>query len=326
MKVRNLMLTSAFALAGILAACNENPVVEPGNGPTNLKASSRSATEVSLTWDAVSNATGYEVSWVAVGATGTGSLSGVSSLTAVATSLSEGVIYDFTVRATTASGLGDATTIRWAPASRATETSNSGVKLIRMYEYASTSESGLNLNVNGSPYRVTLNMSRTEPNKAQLAMFVYHKPLTPNVIDSIIIGPAYGVPEYAASNDPTLSRVDTTVVISSTTYPVASLDSWFLTQPLTGMIDANSNTYAYKFTSNSTSSGQGFVVRHGLPGAYHYARVLVKNLSGFLVGGATPNRYVELEISYQKVVNVPYAKRAPITGGVKATPGHRIQL
>lgn len=322
MKVRNLMLSSAFALMGILSACNENPVVEPGNAPANLRASSTSTTSVTLAWDAVAGATSYEVSWVAApGFTGSGSTS-VTTTTALVPSLSEGVMYDFKVRATTASGLGDEAVLRWAPASRHTQTHDA--KPIRMYEFASSSPSGLNLYsaADGGPEQVSMVVGR--PGVAQLAVYIYDAPGTSN-IDSIIVGPAYALIEYRAAHQLSSGKIDTSVYISSGTYNVASLDSWYLSQPLNQLIGANTNVSAYKFTSNSTA-GQGFIVRTGTPGNYHYARVVIKSVGGVMVTGPKPNRYIEMEISYQTGADVPFAKAGmpAATIGVMATPGHRV--
>ena len=50
---------------------------------------------------------------------------------------------------------------------------------------------------------------------------------------------------------------------------------------------------------------------------YNYAKVLVKYNNGSFLQGTSPNRYVEFEISYQKVTGVPYAKVPAISQDVK---------
>lgn len=317
MKVRNLMLAGAFALMGILSACNENPVDEPGNAPGNIRASSKSSTEVTIAWDAVAGATSYDLSWQAVApASGAGSKTGITTLSEIVDGLSEGTTYTFTVTATTASRTGTAASIQWSPSSRPTLTGDS--KPIRMYEFASSSPSGLNLDVAGAPMQVSMVLGTV--NKAQLAMFVYDNTPATTDIDSLIIGPAYAMIEYRAAHDASFSKIDTSVYISSTTSDVASLNSWFLKVPLNGLIDNQSNVKAYTIKSNN-SIGQGFIVRTGALGAYHYARVVIKAVGGLLVTGGSPNRYIDLEVSYQNGIGVPFAKagmpEAPV--GVTAT-------
>jgi hypothetical protein len=58
------------------------------------------------------------------------------------------------------------------------------------------------------------------------------------------------------------------------------------------------------------ASSTVLVVRYKYPGEneYHYAKILIKYVNGSFLQGTSPNRYVEFEISYQKVAGVPYAK------------------
>jgi hypothetical protein len=322
MNVRKLFLSGAFAaLMGFVAiGCNENPIADPGNGPANLKASSTSATSVALSWDALSGATSYRISWTGSGAAGSGSVDNVTGTTYEAEGLTANAQYTFSVAANTADGLSDASTIVWAGADRFNETSTAGQK-IRMYEAESTNPSGLNLFVNSAPRMVSLLPTATGA-KAQLAMFIYPR-TSGGTPDSIIVGPVYALTEYRVSAGNDFSRMDTNVFISGTTYQASSLDTWYLSQPLNQLIDPTSNVKAYKFTP-ATTTGQGFIVRTGTAGNYNYARVVIKALGNSLVQGSYPNRYVELEVSYQTVANLPYAKPGmrPAPIGVSATLGH----
>lgn len=325
MSVRKLFLSSAIvALMGFVAiGCNENPSEPTTGSVSGLAASSHSATEVGLTWNAVSGATSYSVSWAPTsGAGSSGSVSAPAN-TSVAGPLTPGIEYTFSVAAVTASGTGTATTLRWAGAVRSDDagTPTGGTSKIRLYEANSTNPSAVNLSVSGQPLLVSLNPNTTgQAGKAQLGMFI--APRTGGTPTNIIIGPVYAIPEYKLSAQLDPDRIDTSVYISGTTYQIASLDTWYLSAPLSTMIDPVSNVKAYEFASPTVTSNQGFVVRTGTSAAnYHYARVMIKNLSGSIISGTFPNRYVELEISYQSGINLPYAKPGmrPAQEGVRAT-------
>jgi hypothetical protein len=326
MSVRKLIQSSLLVvLMGFIAiGCNENPSDPgPGNGVTGLSASSLSATSVGLSWNAFTGATSYDVSWApSSGAGASGSVSATTT-SATATQLTQNIEYTFTVTPRTATGLGAASTLRWAPASRFETPSNpvSGTTAIRLYEANSTNPSALNLSTNGQVLLTTLNPNAPAPaGKAQIGMFI--NPRTGGTPTKIIIGPVYAIPEYKLSAGLDINRIDTSVYISGTTYQITSLDTWYLSAPLNTMIDAVSNVKAYEFTSAAISSNQGFVVRTGTSASnYHYARVMIKSIGGQIISGAYPNRYIELEISYQNGVNLPYAKPGmrPAAEGVRAT-------
>lgn len=58
---------------------------------------------------------------------------------------------------------------------------------------------------------------------------------------------------------------------------------------------------------NFTAANRGFVFACRTQDG-NFAKVFVKaNTSGVILQGTAPNRYVEVEISYQPVANVPYA-------------------
>lgn len=312
--LRSIIIVGDCDTAQITIAMNV--VKDSASAPGNFRASSRSATAITLAWDATSSALDYNVSWNAVAPElGAGSILGITSNTIVVTGLTVGVTYDLSVSARSKSGRSKSARINWAPASRPALTGDN--KPIRMYEFESTNPGGLNLNIGGAPMQVAMRLGT--PNKAQLAMFVYDTDPGTSDIDSLIIGPASALIEYPAAHDPTKSKIDTSVCISQTTYDVTSLDTWYLNTPLDALIDPNSNFKAYSIRSNN-SMGQGFVVRTGEFSAFHYARVVIKAVGGLLVSGSYPNRYIELEVSYQHGLGVPFAKTSSApSAGVVAT-------
>ena len=316
MMFRNLILSCALALGIVAAGCNENPTT-PDAVVTGLAASSMSPTSVGLRWNAYAGASSYNVSWT--GAT-SGSLTGVTTNTAVASGLNAGATYTFTVTAVDVSGpiSASASSITWAGAERHDNVAGGAAK-IRMYEKASTFPSGVNLSGGLGPTNVSLVAST--PGIAQLAMYLTpdNSGVTPT---KIVIGPVYAITEYkvAAASDP--NKVDQEVYISGqTTKDLTSLDTWYLSANLESLIDQESNVKAYEFGS-PTQTGNGFIVRTGTAANYHYARVLIKSVGGSILQGAYPNRYVELEVSYQRNAGVPYAKGTVGRPGVRATAGH----
>jgi hypothetical protein len=115
------------------------------------------------------------------------------------------------------------------------------------------------------------------------------------------IGPASSFDEFVHIND-----FDQNVFISDSSYAAASLDAWNYTGSIESRIIPEEGL-AFTF-NNSGAQGQGFFVRTGTAGNYHYARVFIKSVGGKLVQGAGTSHYIELEISYQTAPNVPYAK------------------
>ena len=120
------------------------------------------------------------------------------------------------------------------------------------------------------------------------------------------IGPAYAFPSY---RNATGFLIDSTVAISVSTQLATNLDTWFCSRPISSLIDPDGTHKVYSLAATQPDSlGQGFYVRSGRPGEYHYARVLIRNVDGKLLQGSPPNRYVELDISYQTAPDVPYAR------------------
>lgn len=310
MNVKSLFLSGAIALSlGLIAiGCNENPIDDtPGTGTGNLsgadslQVSSMSATSVGLKWrNRDTGAVTYMVSWKTTSGTMDSSSTTASTNATTVSNLQAGREYTFSVVSMRGTSRATAATINWAGATRA-----AGSTSLRMYEFASTSPSGLSLSASGGPTNVSLKAAN--PGLAQLAMFIY--PRTSNSVDSLIIGPAYAFTEYGASANFNPAKIDSSTYISGSAYAVASLDAWYMNMSLDKMIQAGSNVNAYKFVPSVLGNSQGFVVRFGAAGSYRYARiVLQKGTNGSIVQGSYPDRYVQMEISLQTTPGLPYAK------------------
>jgi len=321
-----LMGAAALAIMSLATVgCNENPSeptpTDSTSAPdpvTNVQATSLSSTSVGLKWNKPaandSGITGYAVSWKVFKGGDSGSTTvGVTEAT-INNLLSTQEYYTFTVKSMRGTKASSGVSVQWAPADRYVNDAATTTTTIRMYELSSQKGSGLVLDPSkGGPKNVSV---ATYPTLGdiQLAMV-----LTPNG-DSVYVGVAYGFPEFQ-----NVDLFDQNVYASDQTNVVSSLDEWYLSKSLDNYINTTptGNLISFELPTNVVgTSSQGFVVRTGVSGNYHYARVLVKNIGGKFVQGTAPDRYVTLEISYQKTANLPYAK--PRAGGDSPVGVHAI--
>jgi hypothetical protein len=317
MKLKSFLIGGLLlASFGIMAVgCNDNPTDNTPTGvaaPTGLKATSLSETSVKLAW-VVPNATGisgYMVSWKATN----GNASDTGSNTATATAatganqeytvsgLTAGQEYTFYVRTMVGTDLSSAVSVNWAGAARYTD---GGARTLRMYEKASnTYGSGLLLDPNlGGP---RMAFAKNEAGNVQLIWVYAPANGASGSYDTLIIGCPPAFPEYAQSAD-----FYANTYISDPSFYGTSLDDIYPGASLDQLINTSSNANVFKFRVNETSGvGDGFYVRIGTAGNYHYARVFIRNYGGSLVQGSSPDRYLTLDVSYQNTANLPYAKPA----------------
>jgi hypothetical protein len=233
----------------------------------------------------------------------------VNATSATVNNLVSGQVYAFTVSSVRGSKVSSLVSVQSTPSARYTTDVSTGTPL-RIYEKASTHGSGLTIDPSkGGPKNVSKNQSAT-PQNVQLAM------VADNTKGTLVIGPANAFTEFIQ-----VGQYDPDITISQMTYVAPSLDSWYYSGSMENeMLPVNNgNVSAYELSQSIPgTNGQGFFVRTGPSGNYHYARVFVKNVGGKLLQGVAPERYVELEITYQTTPNVPYAKT---TGGQAPIPG-----
>ncbi|MEO5928716.1 MAG: fibronectin type III domain-containing protein [Candidatus Kapaibacterium sp.] len=311
MKLGNLLLSGfvAVSLGLVAVGCNENPIGVTPNGTapsvvTKLGANSVSPTSVALQWTGSSTDTGtisYRIAWVGdASATDSGSTT-TSATTYTATGLGSGKVYTFSVYAVRSGVSSSATTVRWAGAQRYSGTSN-----FRVYETASPNASGFTIDasVGGTPGSVSVKSGVA--GSVQLALY------TTGTGSNFIIGTGYSIVEYQNSD-----KFDQKTYISDSVYAASSMDAWYSSSSIDTHIPTDGNIRAFTRPDNSTL-GEGFYVRTGVSGSYHYARVFIQNVGGALLQGTAPNRYIDLVVSYQNTPNVAYAKRV---AGYPETPG-----
>ncbi|HYF02938.1 MAG TPA: fibronectin type III domain-containing protein [Patescibacteria group bacterium] len=286
------LFVSAMMCALVAAGCNENedpinPNPTAPAAPTNLMANSGNGT-VNLKWTASTSAstagfTGYELTVTPQGGTAMNPITIAANATSyTVTNLTNGTTYNFALRArnnATTSNTSTAATVTWAPAARWNN--------VRIYETASTT--------NGSGLNLSTGNVLTVANGGQWDLG----------LDTRQVG---GVNSYDIGS-PSLTSYSIAspriTLVSSKRYEgVTSLDAVFDTDAL-GSTTAGMRPTVPQLI-NFTTATQGFVF-FAQTAEGNLAKILVKGNNGAVLQGTAPNRYVEMDISYQTVANVPYA-------------------
>lgn len=203
------------------------------------------------------------------------------------TGLTEGTEYTFTVYAKYTNGeVSPDVSVKWSPATRYSSE-------IKIYEFASSNGSGLNLNdFEGSPKVLTIsNASKWDLClDTREGVFVIGSPKASNYTDL----------DYKFSNGQYARDLDVYKVFEGYEH----LNDVFDTKAINEY--SNPTQSVYDFTSRTT----GFVMAvksYPVAGSSYYAKVLVESNNGKILQGTAPNRYVQLKVSYQKVASIPYA-------------------
>lgn len=292
----NALLLALFAVVMVGCNTNEDPV-NPGttpNPPSGLMATSVNATTVGLKWTAPTNpaATSYEVT-----ATPTnGGTSVVKTFTTPVGSV-DGLVanteYTFTVKSL--NGTAKSTTgavIKWAGATRYTTN-------ITLYETASSNGSGLEFPstgglrvAEGGRWDICLDTRNVDDKPS----FDIGSPTKSSYTDSTNKFPN-GAPARITS-------------IGKMWGNVASLDNVYESVDLSQADVLKEGLITFN-TADAAGAPFAFVVKTA---SGNFAKVLVKASNGKLLQGTSPNRYVDLEISYQSGANLPYALKNTVAG------------
>ncbi|GMV52621.1 MAG: hypothetical protein D8M52_04655 [Chlorobi bacterium] len=303
------MSASIVALLFLVTACetttNPDPVKTAPNAPTDLMASSTNETTVTLKWSKAATGqepTGYIVSFLEAGAVQPQSvaISGSATTTAAIQGLTEGKLYAFSVRAVNDTAKSDpSASVTWAPAKRYSGT-------FKLYSSQSTTEgSGLSLKT-GTVLKLA------DADKWEFCF------------DDKDGRPLVGSPGVSGYNAP-----------SGKEFPIVSLDTTIAhmtrANSLNDVFDVRAldNVAAGSFTEAlinladprlQPTTGVALIVRSRVDQTtVNFAKVLIKpNLAGnSWVFGTGANSYIECEVSYQTVTNVPYAEMQRLFGGAK---------
>jgi len=304
-KILPVLLLFLLALGGCMNSMVDDPSAPSGDAmPLGVAPLGPSTVRLQWTASGTSDAT-YYLRWEGVGDMRDTGLVITSQTSATVSSLLLGRAYLFTMTPYLNGAFVESQTrsIVWSPSDRYT-LDRSGSGTIRLFETGSDSGSGLVLDpVLGGPARVPIAANLSAPASVQLALWTVAASSP-----AFNIGPAHAFPSYRSAGG---AGIDSTVAISSTTYLATSLGTWFASTPINRLIDPNGTVKVFSLPAiQSDGQGQGFYVRTGTPSGYHYARVLIINVNGQLLQGSSPNRFVELEISYQATPDLPFAKAA----------------
>ena len=289
----NLKLAGlVVALAFVATACNENtndpadPVAPAA--PTALMATSVNESTVGLKWTPNTTGatiTGFEVTIQEEGVVTTSTVTFAASTSAGDVSgLTEGKVYNFTVRALNSTAKSDpSNTMKWAPAKRY-------ITNLRLYETDSPSGSGIQLPdlaglviASGGLWDLCLD--------TRGGSFDIGSPTKSSYTNE---DPQPKFPNGDLARVTLLGKTYTDVVTLEDIYESVDLITAGTLQE--ALINFN--------TADTEGKAFAFVLKTA---AGNFAKVLVKKSNGRLLQGTTPNRYVDLEISYQSGANIPYA-------------------
>jgi hypothetical protein len=298
MFLKSLWLTALTAASLFMVACEDTPtdpeLVAP-NAPTAIMATSRSATAISVKWTAATTgeaATGYVLVVAEDGGANAQELT-ISSATTTnvdVTSLTEGKVYQMYVMAVNDTVRSTASpTIKWAPAQR--HTAN-----LRIYETDSDQGSGIEL-------PSTAGLTISEGGRWDICL---------DTRDGSYDIASPTLSSYTSDEaNPKFPNGDLARVtgFGKLWQNVASLDQVYEAVALN---DAQNGPIEPKLLNFNTADTKGesfaFVVKTA---AGNFAKVFVKSTGGRLLQGTAPNRYLELEVSFQSGVGIPYAIVAP---------------
>lgn len=289
-------LSALFAMLAFVAlsftACEDDttdPVVTTTipAAPSALKAVSLSATEVGLSWTASTHAdstwfSGYELS-ISGGTTPITIAKTATSYTV--SGLVEGTEYTFTLKSKNTAGEYSTTsvTVKWAPATRFVKNGNDDV--IKVYETASSFGSGLTLYTTAAGAPMCYKTSST------VAWDLGLKTST-----GIIFGSASKLGYTTLATTPNTAQISDYALVSSLNndYANADLSTKTFSEKTLDLSNVTGNVVVYARVQNGNT--------------YNYARIFIKAGTTGLLQGTGSDRYLEMEISYQKVAGSAYAK------------------
>lgn len=284
-------------------ATNEwiSPLPSP---PSNLLATSLDSKSVLIKFDISPSETeiyfkDYKVRWNEINNTlvKDSMLASKGTNPIVINGLSEGKIYEFSLSSRFSDkSESNSITATWSPASRFTETNNEIP--IRIYESSSPFGAGIQI----------FSPADGAPRIRSIAYGKFWDIGIRTTDNKIIFGSA--------------TKLGYQFQVGQTPDTTNFYKDYFFANSLNELFDSRAmndgerdNEYSEKLFDITNISGTGnliFYVRKYQTGSteYNYAKIMIKraNGTGYILQGSAPNRYIELEISYQKTPGLPYAK------------------
>ena len=294
-------LVSLFAMSVLLTACEEETTMEPPAlpviaPPTSIGAYSADETSVGVVWtdspDEANTAVlnpAYRINVKDMTGTVLQSLTGIKGDNIkVVTGLTEGTIYTFTISMMVDSTVvtNDSVTVMWSPAKRR---DLEGSAPIQVFETSSEDfPSGLDIYSDALDGPQTLSLTGID--NLLIDLFVY----TDTTSQDLIIRSAHLSTVILPSGKITF--------FSSIVDSADALDFGRATPP-------DASTYDRSAVTIASAAGQtaGRII-YGKTEENNYFRLLIVRDGTTLVWGVSDDRYLTMEISYQSVEGVPYAR------------------
>lgn len=293
MFMKSMWLVALTAATLFMTACEDTPVdpelVAP-DAPTAIMATSKNETTISIKWTKATTGeapTGFVLVIADDGGANAQSLdiSNPATTNVDVSGLTEGKVYQMYVYAVNDTAKSSPTaTIKWAPAKRYTTS-------LRLYESDSDFGSGIEL-----PSSAGLTVDNG--NRWDLCIDTR--------LESYDIG-SPSLSTYCGDDGKFIKngQVARITGIGKLWQNVTSLDDVYESIALNDQQNGTIEEKLLNFNVANTNGQQfAFVVKTA---AGNFAKVLVKANGGKLLQGTAPDRYVDLEISYQSGANIPYA-------------------
>lgn len=304
-----ILFLALIAMSIFLTSCEDDTTEDVDSilpaAPTNLQATSIDSTTVHIKWDLSVDDTaagfvGYKLT--VISETGAEVLSNQSINNYQAgdavevTSLSEGMVYDFNVVAVNADGVSSVATVKWSPAVRLNQTVNEVA--IKIYGKDSQYGSGIKMYAEDTDFGLIGPEILSIARKAE-----WHLAFDSNN-DGYKFGSADMVSIGVNSDNP-----ENPAQLSSKVYNADALNKVFDSKALN--VPTFSNSLAdLKDAMYADYSGIVLVFSITTADGVNYGKILIKKDTDgdFVFNGGTNDEYLDCVISYQRKVDVPYAK------------------
>lgn len=318
----NIVMAAIAAL--VMVGCNTNedpltPTPTKPSAPSGTMAQSASATSIRLKWTpptSTTDVTGYVLMAIEKVAGGTGAkreviVSGAGSTTGVVGGLTEGKIYECMVHALNDTVRSDASnSVDWAPAQR-------GTGSYKLYSSNNAAEgSGLGIFRTSGPAVLKI----ANGGEWDICFDDKFNPTDPRIGSpgqSAYVDNSYKFPNGQSAK----------IIYAGRTYTgINSLDEIYESEALnTNPTPTEEKMYQLSSIGGTTSWGYAFAWKDesSSPVSYWYGKLIAKRTGGNFVQGSGSSAYVEVEISYQNVKDLPYAVKQRIENHLRLETGRR---
>jgi hypothetical protein len=301
-RIRLMLLPSLMsALICAMAGCSDGPSDSlsdtPLDAPTNLRACS-DTNSVLLAWNVSANEYQSNFSHYQLTVRNKANDSAFTRTVVKGTSsyraagLKNGTRYAFVLHAVSTKGKAsvDSAVVEWSPALR--HAADADDLPIRVYANTSTFPSGLDLNNDKGKAELLQELSTAFSQRADLLV------TATNIVSPLVI------------QSPHKSLVNPGPITEFSTVPAIDANSLNETYATSSPSTSTYTAYEITVAESPTQKGKIYFGRVKRGNDRYYFRLLLKrSTAGSLVHGVSIDRYLEMDISYQDVRQVPFAKR-----------------